>query len=241
MRGATASGDLLHTLSGDERDRVTRFRNTDDADRYCTAHASLRILLARYLGVPRLNAEFRRSCRHCGAPFHGKPALDIEGALHFNLSTASGLIAMAFSRSAALGIDVESLNRMDDVVNIGHSILTAAEAKAVSRHELSERRRSILQCWVRKEAVLKASGHGLALDPRSIEVGWTGRRQVELLDGAEAATSHWTVTNLHPTVPAVAAIASSEASGKVVTTMAHLRVGRNGPVLDPLAASTSMG
>jgi 4'-phosphopantetheinyl transferase len=54
---------------------------------------------------------------------------------------------------------------------VAEALLSSAEAATLERLAAPERDRVFARAWVRKEAVLKALGTGLAIDSRLIEVG----------------------------------------------------------------------
>ena len=70
-----------------------------------------------------------------------------------------------------MGVDVERLER-----NVEADVARLAFAED-EQAELDARPEAFLACWTRKEAVLKALGHGLAVDPKSVSVTF--------LDGVE--------------------------------------------------------
>lgn len=143
------------------------------------ARCALRRILARYTGLAadalRIEADAR-----------GKPRLAHPGAPAFNLSHTDGLTLVAVARTP-VGIDVERLRPLADALGLAHRFLAPAEAAAVAATGAAARDAAFLRAWTRKEAVLKASGHGLALDTRAIEVGTGRRRRVPALAAAPEA------------------------------------------------------
>lgn len=143
------------------------------------ARSALRRILARYTG---LAADALR----IEADALGKPRLAHPGAPAFNLSHTDGLALVAVARTP-VGIDVERLRPLADAPGLAHRFLAPAEAAAVAARGAEARDAAFLRVWTRKEAVLKASGHGLALDTRAIEVGTgPGRRVLALVAAREA-------------------------------------------------------
>ena len=81
--------------------------------------------------------------------------------LHVSLSRAAGVSVVAVSRSGPVGVDVEVVARagfdgFDGVVLAPGERATTPEQRA--------------RTWTRKEAVLKAAGLGLTVDPRLVDV-----------------------------------------------------------------------
>lgn len=148
-------------LDAAERRRAERFLRDIDRWRYVRAHAAMRRILAAEAG-----------CQPSGLVFvageYGKPAL-ADGGLHFNLSHAGDHAVLATSFDTEVGIDIES--RAIDIVRIAGLVLTDREMKAFSALPADGQEAAFLRAWTRKEALLKAVGRGLSLDPRGVEVG----------------------------------------------------------------------
>lgn len=121
------------------------------------AHALLQQVLTELTG--RAGHRLTRRCATCGGP-HGKPLLD-DADLHVSLAAAPGLAVVAVTGAGPVGVDVEHVVAADfegfDEVALGPGEVAVTAA---------ERARA----WVRKEARQKATGEGLAVDPRSVDV-----------------------------------------------------------------------
>ena len=104
----------------------------------------------------------------------------------------------------APGVDVERLNRPILQWALWPHVLTAAE---ISRLPLAPaaRRASLLALWVGKEAILKAAGVGLAVDPRHIELD-ESRRLVSLPHGF-GLPADWSLSYLDHMCGCVGAVA----------------------------------
>ena len=152
-------------LSGDERDKAMRFRRDADRDRYVASHAMVRLVLSRYVGAPPASLEF-------GVGEHGKPELEQDPGfpLSFNLSHSGDLALFVISGECAVGVDIEEIRDGMDVPALARSVLSEAELQVLRAAPLDEQRSLFFRTWVRKEAVLKACGLGLALEPRQVAV-----------------------------------------------------------------------
>ncbi len=102
---------------------------------------------------------------------------------------------VATTLAAEVGIDVE---RRTDRVFVGFDdvVLAATESRAVD----DEAR---LRTWVRKEAVLKAVGRGLDVDPRSLVLG-PGNEAPRIERGS---AGRWHLQDLDPTDGTIGALA----------------------------------
>lgn len=166
--------DLLDPV---ERSRAARFRNEQDRRRFVVARATLRMLLGEYT----VTAPHRVAIRLLPG---GKPALGSESAtagLHFNLSHCGELALFAFA-DREVGIDVERLARHSDMGRVAAHFFSPEEAVAFRRLVGIERARFFFRTWVRKEAYVKATGEGFALDPARVSVATPPASDVRLQD-----------------------------------------------------------
>ena len=105
--------------------------------------------------------EIEYRCLRCGSVGHGKPHV-VEPAGYFvSLSRSAGLVAVAVTDGAPVGIDI---TRIDAVAR--------ADVSAVLRHSDDDAVTpiEIARSWAAKEAVLKATGWGLHIDPSELAV-----------------------------------------------------------------------
>ena len=147
----------------EERDRAARFHKPLDARRFLTRRTLLRRLLAERTG---------RDPRELGSTpdEFGRPCIpDIE-PLRFNTSRTGSWFAVALHEGTNLpGVDIESSRHLPDAVSIGRRILSDEESGSLGAdHAMSPEH--LLRVWTRKEAVLKAIGRGLSIDPSAITI-----------------------------------------------------------------------
>ena len=163
-----ALGRALDVLTDEERERIGRFRRPADAASFAAGRALARLALAPLVDASPRELVFDTWCEVHASP-HGKPRLVQPAAqFDFSLSRAGSRLMLAVS-SAPVGVDVERLDRdvEADVARIAFAEDERAELDAVPP---DARAGAFLACWTRKEAVLKALGHGLAVDPKSVSV-----------------------------------------------------------------------
>ncbi len=136
----------LRVLSADDRKRLAHL-NDARADAFLTG----RLLVSAALDGPAHRLEV--SCGHCGSAEHGKPRLR-ERAIRVSISYAGSAVFVALAdsdRVSALGLDVEEAG-------------LEAGAGAVAE----------LERWTAVEAVLKADGRGLRVDPSEVQLDEDG-------------------------------------------------------------------
>jgi 4'-phosphopantetheinyl transferase len=179
-----------------ERARLESLRTSDDKDRFVAGHALLRLVVASRWSLDPAAVALTFTCSRCGGP-HGRPvAVPPPGfaPVHLSLAHAGDRVLVAASLLGPVGVDVEevagaALAGFDDVA-------LAAQERAwlapVGPADVAAYRAAV---WVRKESVLKATGDGLARDPRLVVVNsppdpprllaWPGERSpsgVQLTD-----------------------------------------------------------
>ncbi len=139
----------------------------------------LRLELARWLRARPDLVEVGHACAQCGAADHG--ALVAPSGVWASLSRAPGLVVVAISDAGPVGVDVEA---------VGAACFPGFDDVALHPGESADTAWERTQVWVRKEAVLKALGLGLRVDPRRLRVS-TPREQAAVLawDDADVAPS----------------------------------------------------
>lgn len=145
-------------LDGDERARAYRFVRDADRCRYRAAHAMLRGVLGRCLGLAPAAVGIVTGA-------HGKPALRDPGRhdIRFNLTHAHALAACAVACGREVGIDAEWTGRPIEADRIAARFFAPEEQAALAATDPALRTRAFHACWTRKEAYVKARGVGLSL------------------------------------------------------------------------------
>lgn len=161
---AYAEAAPLDGLPADEHARAARFALERDGQRYLAARHALRHLLARALG--HLSDNFVIEPDE-----FGKPHLLPRGSLHFNLSHSAREALIGLSRDRPIGVDIETVCPVVDAGALAAAHFAEAERAEWSRVPESQRDRTFLACWTRKEACLKALGVGVSAQLASIDVG----------------------------------------------------------------------
>jgi 4'-phosphopantetheinyl transferase len=199
---APASTDDL--LDGPERARMAALRAPADRDGFRSAHLLARVAVGRLMAVAPSSVQMRQRCGRCGGP-HGRPVAAVPGRARAGVSLSrAGALVVAAAAFAAIGVDHEPCGAADPAV--AAVALARRERRQLNRLSPARQADGLLRWWVRKEAVLKMTGHGLLVDPSHLEisapdeeprlVAWAGpgpRPEVELadlaLDGTVAAVA----------------------------------------------------
>lgn len=136
----------------------------------------LREHVAGYLGIPPDRVSAGAVCRRCGGD-HGQPVVKVDGAAapHVSVTRGSGVLATAVSWDGPVGVDAE--RRGAATPDLGRVLLHPDEVASGPS--------DLTRTWVRKEAVLKAAGLGLTVDPRELLLTPTGPPWVFDIETAE--------------------------------------------------------
>jgi 4'-phosphopantetheinyl transferase len=152
--------ELERLLTAAEDSRLRRYRRVEDRRRCLAAWALARIVLGERLGMAPESVPIARRCLACASSEHGKPYVDLDRDLEFSLSHAGDRVVLALAGGLAVGIDVEETSR--EVDEIARLVFAPEENRTTGV--------DLLRTWVRKEAVSKATGHGLGLPMRDYAV-----------------------------------------------------------------------
>lgn len=214
---ADPSSDLasdLALLDAGELDRYHRFHFERDRSRFAVAHAEMRRILGAYLDRPPSSLRFR-------ANRFGKPEIEGEAAIRFNLSHTSGLdpvsgvAVLALSLDTEVGIDIEEIHDIE--TEVARQNFSQAELSALGSLAGEEWLWGFYRCWTRKEAILKAEGVGLNLPLDAFDVSLLPGAPAELL-GTKPAAAHlhpWKLHDVSPGGRLVAALAAGNAEAEI--------------------------
>ncbi len=142
-------------LAPEERALAERFPDYTNTVRFAVTRAALRQLLSKHCnrGCSEIRLTYGKA---------GKPYLDSDTDIHFNVSHSADLAVIAMSTDTPVGVDVEQrrgpeLRAGEMVSELFHAEeearLTALPDEAMAT--------AVLRCWTIKEAVGKAVGFGL--------------------------------------------------------------------------------
>ena len=154
-------GDAQLLLDEAELDRVRRKQRASDRDELALGYALHRLVLGHVL--QRAPAQVP-----LGRDLLGRPCLPGD-ELHTSLSHADAAVAVAVSRRGCVGIDLELATRAAQLPEIAERVLHPAEVAAFARLPQAQLAAALLSLWVRKEALLKAAGIGLAREMETFQ------------------------------------------------------------------------
>jgi 4'-phosphopantetheinyl transferase len=149
-------------LDSAERAQLGRLAYARDRELYRAAHLLLRHALSAAGGLPPEAWRFVR-------PAQGKPRLapGFAGPA-FNLSHTPGLVACVLCAGGEVGIDAEHDRGGAAPLELAPRVLTPGEQAALQALPAAERAAAFFGLWTLKEATMKATGQGAALDPATL-------------------------------------------------------------------------
>lgn len=141
-------------------------------------HRFLAGAVARVAGVDPGAVRIEQRCERCRGP-HGRPVVVhptglANGPLHVSLSRAGNAVAVAVTLGGPVGIDIEEIAAASRATfaDVAFNGAELAELSGLDPAELAWTRAAM---WTGKEAVLKAWGVGLRVDPRELTVSVPAR------------------------------------------------------------------
>jgi 4'-phosphopantetheinyl transferase len=119
-------------------------------------------IAARYLGGDPSSVRVVRAEA-------GKPELE-ESELAVSLTHKGDVVLVALAAAGDVGVDAEQLRFDAAGWTLVDQALTASERARLDAVPAPDRAGTFLRAWTRKEAILKAAGTGLGIDPRQVEL-----------------------------------------------------------------------
>lgn len=176
-----AAADLLDVA---ERERVSRRRRASDRDALTLSYALHRLYLAAILQVEPAQVPLARDALGC-------PQLG-RSLGRTSLSHTDDLVAFAYCPQGPVGVDIEPSTRAAMLPEIADRVATPDELSALESLSEPARASALLALWVRKEALLKAAGIGMAREmhtfpcpvaqPLALPIAEGGAVEVRTLD-----------------------------------------------------------
>jgi 4'-phosphopantetheinyl transferase len=178
------------SLTVEELERIGGFASAQDRHVRLVAWGMLRSLLAeQYRGVAP--SEFRFRVNGFGKPFLAQPEQCSE--IQFNLSVCDGLIAILIADGRHVGVDVEGIRPLDNLMEMAEQFFAAAEVDDLRKTPEADRLERFFRYWTLKEAYVKARGLGLSvpLDQFWFELDHVPR--IRFAEGFKDDPSNWEI------------------------------------------------
>jgi 4'-phosphopantetheinyl transferase len=198
-------GETEAALAAADQQAARRFVFDADRQRY----AACRVALRHILGACLDRAPSSLSITPDAA---GKPVLRGCG-LRFNISHSREYLLVGAAWQVELGVDLEYCAAETRAAELLSVCAHPAERRAIRKRDEADCRRLFYRLWVRKEALLKAAGHGLWADMRSVCVLDEPTADSQTVNDADQACAfagrRWQIRDV-PAPPGFAAAVSYE-------------------------------
>jgi len=168
----------------------------------------LRVLLGAYLGVAGKDVHINRSNR-------GKPVLDAvrhSNDLKFSMAKSENRVLIGISATHHLGVDLEPVARKArNALSLARRYFSMREFAALERLGPDRMDEAFLRAWACNEAVVKASGLGIANQLCRFSVEMDPDLPPAMLDSEDGDASEWSLVLVRPDEEFLAAVASRQA------------------------------
>ncbi|MBK8176051.1 MAG: 4'-phosphopantetheinyl transferase superfamily protein [Rhodospirillales bacterium] len=152
----------------------------------------------------------------------GKPRLldpDDAQRIHFNASHSGDLMVVAVSLNTPVGIDVEGVRPLDNLLSTAGYYFSNAEFEELLSVHPEDQCRAFYAGWTRKEAFVKATGEGMRRDFRSFDVTLSPSavpRIAAIRSASSVENSHaWQMFAFEPCPGYVAAVVARGEGGRL--------------------------
>ena len=153
-----ANTDLAQTLStqlsDDEKIRANKLIKQSQRHTFISSHAAMRRILADKLDMSPDDIHYQLQ-------EHGKPFIDNNMGLSFNLSHSHDYAILAVSAHCKLGVDIEKIQPHRDLIAISERFFSKDEFEWLKSLPEDLLFTEFYQLWCHKEAFLKATGQGI--------------------------------------------------------------------------------
>ena len=205
-------GDTVHlwylnfdTLSNPlSPDAKARSSDMSAAQERAARRFYLRLLLGAYLGLPGKDVIIKRRIK-------GRPVLDktqSRGKINFNVSRSGGSYLIGVSSGAAIGVDLEDVDRkIGKPRALAKRYFSESEIAALAAYEKEDLRRTFIHAWACKEAMVKANGLGIANQLCRFSVEMDRRKPPAVLQMLDDDPAAWRLGLAAPMENTIAAVA----------------------------------
>ncbi len=164
----------------------------------------LRLLLGAYMGLPGKDVQITRRIK-------GKPELDLaqsRGELDFSVSRSQCCYLVGISSGAAIGVDLELAERRSvRPLALARRYFSQEETAALSALDEQQLPGAFMRTWACKEAIVKASGHGIANQLCRFTVEVNPHTPPAVLNMRDDDHAQWGLALAVPAKGAIAAVA----------------------------------
>jgi 4'-phosphopantetheinyl transferase len=198
-------GTLQHALAGDAGSPVAAALDLEQL-RF-TRRFYLRLLLGAYLDIPGKDVVINRSNR-------GKPVLDAsvhDSQLKFSMAKSNDRVLIGVSADRHLGVDMEPADRKaSNPLRLAERFFSPDEYSELVKLGPERLDETFLRAWALNEAVVKASGLGIANQLNRFTIRMDPDLPPAMLDIENDQAANWSLALVKPSSDFIAAVASRQ-------------------------------
>jgi len=172
----------------------------------------LRLILGAYLGLPGKDVHIIRRVK-------GRPELApglSSGDLNFSVARSDGCYLVGVNSGAAIGVDMEMAARQPGKpIALARRYFSKREIEALSGYGQEALRRAFMHTWACKEAVVKASGMGIANQLCRFSVDVDPDNPPSVLDMQDDDHRAWKLAFAEPAPGAIAVVAVRQSTVRI--------------------------
>lgn len=168
--GTSADVEFLNFLSDEEKEKANKLPNQTEFRHYITRRCFQRLFLANVLSttiVPQKLAIIHQR--------DTQPVCADAPGLNFSFSSSGTTALACASWNSAVGIDIEKLRKVENVVALARRHFAVEEAEALAMLPEAQQTTAFLHYWTAKEAGLKAIGKGIVFGLNTFVLKTNGR------------------------------------------------------------------
>jgi 4'-phosphopantetheinyl transferase len=148
-------------LTPEEQERWQRYKFDKNRREALATRTLVRTALSHYRTIAPNAWRFKEN-------EHGKPFLEPDCGVRFNLSNSVGLVACLVAESSDVGVDIESHARSPQIMEVVERVFSKAERAQLDELGEAAKLGRVLSLWTLKEGYIKARGMGLSLPLQKI-------------------------------------------------------------------------
>lgn len=160
-------------LSEDECAQWQAFRFDRHRREYLATRALMRTALSHYHPLAPEAWRFETNA-------YGKPTVDPDCGLRFNLSNSPGLVVCLIAQGTEVGVDAEPIERAEKIAELAPEMLSPLELAQLEALRGPEKLGRALSLWTLKEAYVKARGVGLSMPLNKVSFLFGGIEGIRL-------------------------------------------------------------
>lgn len=144
-------------LNRQEQERADRFKHRESQRNFVICRALVKYLLSLHLNMPLQSLQFETTS-------YGKPFLSIDQKqVFFNVSHSHEYGAIILSDECEVGIDIEKPRALGDLLALAERFFHPKEHQRLLKQTCPLKQKELFYyIWTVKEAILKATGDGIA-------------------------------------------------------------------------------